>query len=322
MKKIIYSILAIIFLCLIFINPTLATMGAKNGLLLWFNTVLPTLLPFIILSNIIIMLDATKYLSFILKPIMSRVFGLSTPAIYAFVIGLLSGYPLGAKASADLVIINKITKNEGQYLLSFCNNASPMFIIGFIATASLNLPQIKYVLIGIIYLSSIISALIFKKIFTPKSTNNTNLSKNVTTASYEKTSNLKINFKLIDTSIMNGFETITKIGGYIILFSIISSLLTSIQFNNPLIKCLLLGTIEITTGIDFISNSYLSLTVKIIIIAVLTSFGGLSSIAQTESVINGSGLSIFKYIICKLVNALIALILSILFFAFLGHYIN
>lgn len=99
-----------------FVFPISALQGASNGLLLWFNKVLPTLLPFIILSNILIKLD-------ILKSIPSFTYGL--------ILGFLTGLPMGAKTSSDLLENNKINYKEASFLLSICNNPSPMFIINY-----------------------------------------------------------------------------------------------------------------------------------------------------------------------------------------------
>ena len=45
---------------------------------------------------------------------------------------ILCGYPMGAKVTADLVCTKKIERSEAAYLLSFCNNTSPVFIVNFI----------------------------------------------------------------------------------------------------------------------------------------------------------------------------------------------
>src|SRR5690606_40807494 len=54
------------------------------------------------------------------------------------------GIPMGAKSTSDLTAQNKIQISEGNFLISMCNNASPMFIIGYIAISQLKLPRIKY----------------------------------------------------------------------------------------------------------------------------------------------------------------------------------
>ena len=77
--------------------------GATSGLLLWFQIILPTLLPFIILSNLLIHTNAVTYISNIIKPFIQKLFRVSNYGCYAVFVGFLCGYPMGAKVVADLI---------------------------------------------------------------------------------------------------------------------------------------------------------------------------------------------------------------------------
>jgi nucleoside recognition membrane protein YjiH len=126
-KKTFTKVGIILFLVLILLFPASSYQGAKMGLLLWFNTVLPTLLPFIIISNLIIRLQIHKPLGKMLYPIFHLLFGVSKGGCYPILIGFLSGYPVGAKSTADLVNSGSIKEEEGQFLLSLCNNVAQCF---------------------------------------------------------------------------------------------------------------------------------------------------------------------------------------------------
>lgn len=307
------------FLFLMLLFPIASLEGAKIGLSLWFNTILPTLLPFIILSNIVIRLNITKYICFLFSPILKRLFRVTDNGCYPIIMGLLSGYPLSAKTCADLEVDGSITKDEGQYLLVLCNNASFMFITSYIAISKLNMPSIKYHVLGIIYLSSILSAMLYRIYEFKKGNYSTKINQNLianSTIANEST-NRKIDFRLIDESILDGFEVITKIGGYIILFSILATILSSVGPEESIFKLLTMGLLEITTGIDYICNSALDLSKKIVLTITITAFGGLSSIAQTKSVIDNSRLSIKTYVKVKLINLILAFFLSVCYVGFL-----
>ena len=103
--------------------------GACDGLLLWFRTVLPTLLPFLILSNLLIRTGGVHILAGVLGPCIRHLFHVSDHGSFAVLTGFLCGYPMGAKTTSELVLSGDISEKEGAYLLSFCNNASPMFIM-------------------------------------------------------------------------------------------------------------------------------------------------------------------------------------------------
>ena len=60
-------------------------------------------------------------------------FGLSPAGAYVLILGLLCGYPMGAKLAHDLYIDQQISRREGEYLLTFSCNASPAFIISYLS---------------------------------------------------------------------------------------------------------------------------------------------------------------------------------------------
>lgn len=308
----------VLFLIVILIFPASSYTGAKKGLLLWFNTVLPSLLPFIIVSNLIIGLGLTRTLSKFLYPLFHFLFGISSGGCYPVLIGFLSGIPVGAKTIADLVEDGSIKIKEGQYLLAFCNNASPMFIMSYIAISQLKLPEIRFHLLLIIYLSGIFSAFLLFRILPNGSLSRKPL---LTAMNYEEETTRstppKSYFSLLDSSIMNGFEVITKVGGYIILFSIPAQIICSLGTKNSYFRLLSVGLLEITTGINQICLSNLQTGTKIALITMITAFGGLSGIAQTKSVINNTRLSIGVYIKSKLLHMLLAFLLSSIYIRFI-----
>ena len=308
--------LILLFMLLILLNPGASYRGASIGLLLWFHNVLPTLLPFIILSNLMVQLNIAGKISKIFYPVLGRLFGIGIEGCYPILIGFLSGIPMGAKATADLLRENKLSKRQAQFLIGMCNNASPMFIIGYISITQLKLVQLKYALVAIIYISAILAALIWRflsAMFSKSDKNDTH------TTAYSDNSirkSKKFSFELLDGSIMNGFETITCIGGYIILFSILAQLLKELGSMSGVVKATAMSLLEITTGISQLSSLKLDLNIKIVLIAALTSFGGLSGIAQTKSVLQDSRLSISSYVSVKLLNALIAAIVCYAYLIF------
>ena len=127
----------------------------------------------------------------------------------------------------------------------------------------------------------------------------------------------KVQFSMVDNAIMGGFDVITKVGGYIVLFSIISNVFLSIAPANVPLSYATVEFIEITNGVNAIGFSAMSLRLKTTIILSLTAFGGLSSVAQTKSVIDESGLSIRTYFLYKLCNAAIAFFLISIYLQFI-----
>ena len=303
LKKLSYGFVVLLLMVFMFLKPTSAVEASKTGLMLWFQTIIPTLLPFMILSNLMIQLDMIKHITFFFSPILHRVFHISANGSYAMLIGFLCGYPMGAKTTADMTENGLISLEEGQYLLSFCNNVSPMFIITFIINESLHRPELLFTTLLILYSSPLILALFLNPFYQKRR-------QEAKPFTYEKkVPKVQINFALIDTCIMNSFENITILGGYIILFAILSGFIQMIPIPAPYLKYAMIGITEITNGVKTISSSDLPFSIQYMMLLVSTSFGGLSSIAQTKSMIQDSGLSLKLYILSKILTAIITLIL-------------
>ncbi|WP_167956735.1 hypothetical protein [Anaerosporobacter faecicola] len=305
-----------LFLLLVITQPLSALNGAKTGLLLWFNTVLPTLLPFIILSNFIIRFQVTDYICRIFSPLFKRLFRISDLGCYPIIIGILSGYPMGAKTCADLIKEGLLSREEGQYIMILVGNASYMFLTSFLAISSLHVPGQKYQLLLLIYLSSLLSATIYRIRANQLRKKQQRKEKQLSLDSIYATSlpeETPLSMTTVDHCILDGFTTITKVGGYIIMFSVLAQIFLVLFSSFGFLRYLLLGSLEITTGIYLVCASSMNLTQKIVLSITITSFGGLSSLAQVGSVIENSGLSLKTYFKYKILTGILAFFIIIIY---------
>lgn len=284
--------LAVIFIFFsILCFPEISIKGSKDGLLLWYDTVVPTLLPFIILSNTLISVDAISYFTYLFYPIY-RIFPKLLDCLASLlIIGFFCGYPMGAKMIDDFIATGKMTRTQGTFLLCICNNASPMFLTGYVVIATLKGAIPTSVFLFCIYCPVFLFFLvgIIRK---------PNLLQMPMTTSYPSKHPMIHDEMDIMT---NSFFVILKIGGYMMLFSILSRFLLLLPISNYPTRAILLGLSEVTTGIRFLSLLTLPLNKKIALIGAAAAFGGFSSIAQTKSVLTQSKLSIFPYIISKFI---------------------
>lgn len=297
----------IIIFLLMLVFPQVVFSGASEGLLLWFHTVLPTLLPFIIITNLLLHTRAIDWILTITSPVLCYIFRVTPYGSFAVLTGFLCGYPMGSKVTADLLKEDMITSKEGRYLLSFCNNTSPMFIIGYVIWQNLRMPEQTVPFFLILIFSPILCSFLFRWYnHVPLASNRKNAYNRK-----HKASNAKIESgRLLDTCIMDGFETITKVGGYIMLFSILSDFAEQILASNQLLPALFLASLEITNGIPMIGALSASQSLRIVLTLGLVSFGGWCSIAQTRSMLQGTDLPLLPYIIEKLITSLVTSLLA------------
>lgn len=296
-KKLIFFCL-IIFTAYILCCPKDAVTAAANGLVLWYEKVLPTLLPFAILSNIFIHSGYLQYLTKFASPIIQWLFPVSRNGAFVILSGFLFGFPMGSRNCAELLKTGQISKTEADVLFIITNNISPVFISSYILYQQLNMPSLTLLSYVILFLPplAIGTFLLSKK-------------KAVDFSEKKAASESKINFKIIDAAIMNGFETLARLGGYIMLFSIIASMLQKLPLPANL-KLILTGITEITNGIHLLKSTTLPSAIRYILAMGFTAFGGLSGIAQTSSMIKDTGLSLKSYVIFKCIFTAISILLT------------
>lgn len=124
------SILFCLFtICLVLFSQT-NLIAAKNGLVLWATAVVPSLFPFFVATEMLKATNVVSYLGKLLNPIMRPLFGIPGEGAFAFLMGLISGYPVGAKIVSNFMEQGICTKEEAERMLAFTNNSGPLFIIG------------------------------------------------------------------------------------------------------------------------------------------------------------------------------------------------
>lgn len=294
----------ILFFSMLSFPQTVFT-GASYGLVLWFRHVLPTLLPYMILINVLICTPALHWICRITSTFLCPLLGTSYYGTFAVLTGFLCGYPMGAKTTSDLLNVNKISRSEASYLLSFCNNTSPAFILSYVVAQNMKERNLCIPFFLILTFTPLMLSFIFRLFYRlPESSCSF---PQVTPGSFSNPSE-SISDSFLDRCILNAFESVTKVGGYMMMFSVLIQLLASV-LPNTIFSLLLYSSLEISTGIRLLASSALYTAEKIILCAALTSFGGWCCIAQTYSMISGSQLPILPYITAKLVTALVTSLL-------------
>lgn len=299
MKRIFPLIIVTILFCFLLVFPMQTLEASKTGLLLWFDTVLPTLLPFLILSQLILKTSLVDILQKVSGPAFRRIFHCSDYGVFCFLCGLLCGYPVGARLIALQIKDKNLSIQEGQFLLSFCNNVSPMFCISYgilHAIGTSNILPYLFCIYG--------SALLFGFFTRPAIP--------LATGTKKQTSSTESIFQFIDVCIIDSFTILIKLCAYLILFTIISKgLLLFVPERYLYVAPVITSILEITGGLSCISKLPLGCIRSVFAIAAMT-FGGLCCIFQTNSVLADTGLSLKKYIFHKVIITILALFLFFL----------
>ena len=330
LKRNFFPLLFLLFtLCLLLFSKSNLP-AVKSGLALWANSVVPSLFPFFVATELLMHTNIVTLLGNILNRYMQTLFNIRGEGSFAFIMGIISGYPVGAKIATNFRKNNICTKEECERLLSFTNNSGPLFIIGTVGILMFKNTTIGVLLFLTHILACITVGIIFrfwkyKKTSFEFSTKNSSIKIKNQTVSF---SNLG---EVLSQSITSSISTILLIVGFVVIFSSIISILKASgllsffatlitpifnilhiepDFAQPLIG----GFLEITNGINAISNiACKKLSVNIILTAFLLGFGGISVLLQVLSITSKTDLSIKPYIYGKLLHGLLAAFYTYIF---------
>ena len=140
----------------------------NNSFELFINTVFPSLFPFLIVVELLSYTFLIPFITSKFGIVMDRIFNLPKIASYPFIIGLFSGYPVGAKIVTNLRLENKISKYDGNRLLIFTNNPGPMFVIGSVGIGFFCNKSIGFLLLLVQFISCIITTFCIGHFFNAK----------------------------------------------------------------------------------------------------------------------------------------------------------
>lgn len=303
---------------------------ASNGLLIWYKNMIPSLFPFMVLSGFMIRTNLSLKIGQWLQPFLGLFFHLPAQMLYTIFMGFLCGFPMGAKIISDLLEKEQITQKEGEYLLAFCNNIGPLYMLGYV------IPLFGYEnswkILVLMYLVPFAYGLCIKHFYSPfialssKTINHKRNSDQILfSCSYSHKRPESPNYLIcFQQSLSAAVEQITLLGGCMIFFNSLQIYPEIIKnyfstnfspTSSRLFSGILCSLIEIGGGLKQLELSlnssetpalftYLPLT--------LLSFGGLSCIVQTYFIIKNTGLKIRTYVKHKLVQSCVFIILLLL----------
>lgn len=304
-------LLVMITFLLLIIHSADAIQSAQSGLAICARVIIPSLLPFYVLSGLLGALGLPHYLGRFFAPMMSRMFYVSGVGATAFILGLSGGYPLGAATVCNLYHQQQIQKKEAEHLLSFCNNSGPAFILGAAGIGIFQSPKVGLLL----YAVHIISAILLGMLMSNKSTSPQHMA---VTPHFKAVSFPHAFADCVKSSVMS---TLT-VCGFVVFFSVIVGILDaqgiftqlagSLSYYSGLelhfTRSLLTGFLELGSGIAAMNG--LTITpANVALAAFILSFGGLSVHCQTLAVAAESDLSLRRHTVGKLLHGVIAAIL-------------
>lgn len=276
--------------------PDVSATAAREGVALCLQTVLPSLFPFFVLSSLLVQSDVPRLLSRAMAGVMYPLFGVSGAGASALILGLLGGYPVGARTVAELYGRGEIAREEAEQLLAFCNNSGPGFFLGVCGTAVFGSARAG----AYLYLIHVGAALVTGVL----------LRRNLGLPRRKAVSRQRAPFDLA-AAVQGSFAAVGSVSAFVIFFMVLLRLLSlvpALAALPPLPRAALFGFLEMTNGV----NALPATRTGFVLCAAIMNWGGLSVQAQTCAMLAGSALSARRCVIGKAVQALAGVPLALL----------
>lgn len=310
--------------------------ASTRGLELWWGIVFPTLLPFFIITELLIGFGVVKFIGVLLEPFMRPIF--KVPGIGGFVwaMAMASGNPAGAKLTARMREEGNVSRIEAERLISFTSGSNPLFIVSAVSVGFFHNIELGLILAVAHYGGNFFVGLLMRfygrRNERLEREERSRLSIKAALIALHKTrlNDKRPIGKLLGDAIINSIQTLLMIGGFIILFSVLNKilyLLNITQFLASIIGVIftlfslpieltvpfISGLFEITLGSQLISEIHqASLLQQAMIVSFILAFGGFSIHAQVASIIAPTDIRFQPFIVARIIHGFIAMFLTYL----------
>lgn len=297
------SIFVIYILINMVISPAVYINQAFNGITAWAFNVLPSVLPFMFFTKVLTSLGTFNKISYILNKPCEKLYKTPPISSLVFLTSTISGYPVGAKMTCDLYNQGVITRSDAFKMTSFCSTSGPMFIIGAVGIGMLKNATYGYIIFFCHIVGALINGLLYRNLKVKELDN--------------RTSSKPLKTFDLSSIILDSALSIISVGAIIAIFFVIITCFSPIfDIFPPFLSSTFKGLIEITKGcIDiatFIGNKWSILATTFVI-----SFGGISTIIQSLSMLNSVQIPFYLILLQKFTHAIISSLLALIFILFI-----
>lgn len=309
-------------LCMI-IFPAEVFDASLQGLQLWFQVVLPSILPFLIIAELMMGLGVVHFLGKLLEPLMRPLFNIPGHGAFVAAMGFTSGFPVGAILTGQLRRQGLCTRIEAERLISFTNNASPLFLLVAVPVGMLGQPSLGAALALIHYGTNFFIGLLMRFYGRHDLEYSSRINKSEFYSAWKNLIEARAKDgrpigQMLRDAVNSSIQKLLIIGGFIVFFSVLLRILSELglikgitqliisfipALDPSILHSLCTGFWEITLGAKIATQSLLPLETKIILISTILGWSGLAIHAQVASMITGTDIRFAPFILCRIIHA-------------------
>ncbi len=329
------ALAAALTLSLVFF-PDASLHAAKSGLNLFLTVVFPSLLPFFILSEVMLGLGVVHFVGVLFEPLMRPLFNVPGEGAFAMSMGLAAGYPMDAVITSRFRKMNLCNRVEGERLLAFTNTADPLFIFGAVAVGMFAMPALGGVLALAHYLSALTVGLVFR--FYSRRTPPSGRDRPRTGHILVRAGRALLKARqedgrplgrLVGEAANDSVKTLLMICGFIMLFSAFVAIANetglakwlgwpfalafrAFGLEPSLVNSAISGLFEIDLGTLAASQAAAPFVHRALMASAVIAWSGLSVHGQVASVITGTDIRMGPYVVARVVHAVFAALYTLL----------
>ncbi|AZV60637.1 sporulation integral membrane protein YlbJ [Peribacillus frigoritolerans] len=311
--------------------------ASKGGLNIWWTIVFPSLLPFLIFSELLISFGVVRFIGVMLEPFMRPLFRVPGVGGFVWAMGLASGFPAGAKYTVRLRQEEQLTRIEAERLVCFTNSSNPLFLFVAVAVGFFHNPHLGIILALSHYLGNICVGIIMRFYRWKEEKSHAKVLTKLPSIRQAFSQMHRTRIKetrpfgsLLGDAVLSSIQTLLMIGGFIILFSVVNKLLFHMNitgllasgvggilhiFNFPdsLSLPFISGMFEMTLGSKLTSTvEEATLFQQTVMTSFILAFNGFSIQAQVASIIAATDIRFTPFFLARIAHGLLASIITVL----------
>jgi sporulation integral membrane protein YlbJ len=301
-----------------------------RGLNMWWEIVFPSLLPFFIISELLIGFGVVKFIGVLLEPLMRPLFKVPGVGGFVWAMGMASGFPSGAKYTVRMRQEKQLTRIEAERLVAFTNSSNPLFMYGAVSVGFFHNSSLGMIIAISHFLGNVCVGL-FMRFYgkdepTKKKTKPSLLSlkEALKLMHHTRLKEKRPLGKLLGDAVTSSIQTLLMIGGFIILFSVINKMLyhmnitqflargieaglAAIHFPEQLSMAFISGIFEITLGSQMTSGvGEANLMEKVVVVSFILAFSGFSIQAQVASILAETDIRFLPFFFARIAHGFLS----------------
>lgn len=336
------AMLTAVLVLSIIVYPERAFQSSLQGLTLWWTIVFPSLLPFLIISELMTGFGAVRGIGTLLEPFMRFLFRIPGVGGWSIALGVIAGMPAGASIASKLRIEKRISREEGERLLALSHMASPFFLMTVLGVGFLQSPETGASVAVIHYLSAIGVGIIMRFVVRSPKPDVHTLSadrkaketsvplwkKVILTMHQARLEDGRGFGKLLGDSVTNSIQLLMMIGGYMIVFSVLVGVMDTIgltrllqaaltvsfpdiSFENQ-VQSVISGLMELHLGAYRLSALPVTETFMAALLGMALAWSGIAVHFQVKTAIRNTDFRFHTFIMSRMIHAVLAFVMTLL----------